>query len=534
MQPPDAGSIQEQLRPPEPPRPRPAPSIRIEPPRAPARRDTAPFFVSRFTISGATAFGEAQLLALVGEPRREMTLGEVQKLAERITEHYRDHGYIVARALIPAQEVRDGVVRIQVLEGRYGLVQVANATEISESRVRATLGSVEEGALVHGPTLERAMLLIADWAGVQPRATLEPGEQPGLTNLLIEIAPGRAAEYDLTLDNGGSRFTGRGRLSAGAAWSSPRRAGDRLALRAITSGEDLISARIAYETPLGAQGMRGFGYLSHTTYELGDQFASLDASGTAQAIGGGLSYPFVRSSRWNLRVFTAVEARELEDRLDALDTVTDKSAFVAQWGAAADLRDKLLGGGASAAQLVLTYGGLDIHTADARATDATTARTQGGYGKLAYSFSRLQSFGESLRGSLLFSGQRAFDNLDSSEKLSVGGINAVRAYPPGEGAGDDVQLLQAELRYDAGSAFGGQVTPLVFLDWAHSRINHRTWSGFTGDSERRLWGYGFGAEWMMPGRVFARGWYARKGGDEPAAADRDRDDRLWVQAGVLF
>ena len=531
---PDAGRIEEQLRAPEPPRAKPAPRIRIEPPRTPAAKDTPPFYVARFRIAGATAFNEAELLALVGEPQRSLTLGQVQALAERLTEHYRANGYIVARAVIPPQDVRNGVVQIVMVEGRYGRVEIANASEISETRLRQALAGVKEGALVHGPTLERAVLLIADWAGIQPRATLEPGESAGLTNLLLEVAPTRAAEYDLILDNGGSRFTGRARLSAGATLNSPFDIGDRMTLRAITSGEHLFSARLAYEAPLGARGLRAIGYLSQTIYELGEDFAALDARGSAQSMGGALAYPLVRSSSLNLRLQGGGEARDLRDRLEALGVDNRKSAAVMLGGLSFDARDDIGGGGLTSAQLLATAGELHIQTDALEASDAATARTAGGYGKLAYNFTRVQALTASLRASLSYSGQRASKNLDSSEKFSLGGLTGVRAYPPGEAAGDDVTLAQAELRYDAGTLAGGQLTPLVFADWARSRLNHRKWTGFSGPNNRRLAGYGFGAQWAVSGAYFVRGWYARKSGEEPATADRDRKDRLWMQAGILF
>lgn len=531
---PDAGRIEEQLRVPEPPRVAPAPRIRIEPPKTPAAKDTPPFYVSRFRVAGATAFPEAELLALLGEPKRNLTLAQVQALAERVTEFYRSRGYIVARAVIPPQDVRNGVVQIVVVEGRYGRIDIANASEISETRLRAALAEVKEGALVHGPTLERAVLLIADWAGIQPRATLEPGDETGLTNLVLEIAPGRPAEYDLILDNAGSRFTGRARLSAGATLNSPFDIGDRMSLRAITSGERLFSARLAYEAPLGARGLRGIGYLSQTIYELGEDFAALDASGSAQALGGALVYPLVRSSLWNLRLQAGAEARDLRDRLAALAIDNRKTAGVALFGASADARDAFFGGGLTSWQLLASRGELSLHGDSLEAADAATARTAGGYAKLAYNLTRLQALTQSLRLSVALSGQWAYNNLDSSEKFSVGGLTGVRAYPPGEAAGDEVRLMQAELRYDAGALAGGQLVPLVFADWARSRLNHRTWAGFSGPNERRLAGYGFGAEWSVTGAYFVRGWYARKSGDEPATADRDRKDRLWMQAGILF
>lgn len=532
--PPDAGRIQEQLRVPEPPRKPAAPQIRIQPPRGEAKADTPPFFVASFRVRGATVFSEEELLRVLGAPHRAMTLQEVQALVERVTELYRQHGYIVARALIPPQDVRDGIVEVRMVEGRYERIDISNASEISEARIRASLGAVREDALVHGPTLERAVLLLSELAGIQPKVTLEPAAQAGYTNLLLEIAPTRATEFDAALDNGGSRFTGRYRLSAGGALNSPFKVGDRASVRVVTSGDRLLSLRLGYETPLGASGLRGSAYASETRYELGEEFTALDASGSARSIGAALFYPVLRSSDLNLRVQGGGEARELEDRIGALDTVNEKSVRVLQLGGGGDFRDSLLGGGVTAFQALATGGRLSLRTPALAGTDAATARTQGDFYKILLSAQRLQRITEALRLALSYAAQFAADNLDSSEKFSVGGPTGVRAYPPGEAAGDDVQFAQAELRYNAGSWLGGQLTPLIFLEHARSRINHRTWEGFTGKNVRTLSGAGIGAEWTMSWQVFVRGSYAHKLGQEAATADTDKDSRVWLQVGVLL
>ncbi len=529
---PDAGRIQEQLRTPEPPR-SPAPAqIRIEPPRGEAKRDTAPFYVASFRVRGATVFPEAQLAALLGQPMRAMTLAEVQALAERITEHYRKQGYIVTRAIIPAQDVRDGVVDVLVVEGRYERIDIANASEISEVRVRATVAGVREDAVVHGPTLERAVLLLSDLAGIQPKATLEPAAQPGYTNLSLEISPTRAAEFDAVLDNAGSRFTGRTRFSAGAIVNSPLKIGDRASARVIAS-EKLLSTRLGYEAPVGPPGMRASAYGYATWYELGEDFASLDASGDTHGAGAFLSYPFIRSGNLNLRMQLGGEARALEDRIGSASIVNEKAIRVLQWGGAGDFRDSALGGGITAFHGTASHGRVDLRTPDLLQSDAATAGTQGEFNKFVLALQRLQTVTRDLRLAINYTAQLAGDNLDTSEKFSVGGPGGVRAYPSGEAAGDDVSLIQAELRYQA-AWLGGQLVPSIFVDYARSRINHHTWPGFTGNNIRHLSAWGVGVEWTRTDQFFARGWYASKLGNEPATADTDSTSRVWLQAGVLF
>ena len=531
--PPDAGRIQEQLRVPEPPRKPAAPQIRIAPPGE-AKGDSAPFFVRSFRVTGATVFPEQRLAALLGEPQRPMRLAEVQALADRVTELYRTHGYIVARALIPAQDVRDGIVEVRVVEGRYQRIDISNASDISERRLRELLGNVREDALVHGPTLERAVLLISDLAGVQPKATLEAGTQPGFTNLILEVVPTAFAQYDVSVDNAGSRYTGRYRLSAGAALNSPLHIGDRLSVRALTSGSNLGSIQLSYDAPLGYTSLRAGGYVSDTEYKLGDVFSGLDASGSARSYGATLVYPAVRTADLNLRAQLVGERRELVDRLGAFGTKNNRSMQLVRWGGSGDARDGLLGGGLTAFQILLTQGTLALHSPDFATSDAATARTQGDFRKVSLAANRLQTLTDKLRLTLTYTGQLAADNLDSSEKFSVGGITGVRAYPPGEAAGDDVHLLQIELRYDAGSWRGGRLAPLLFLDHAQSHLNHRLWDGFNGKNVRHLSDFGVGTEWAIPGAWFVRGWYAHKLGGEAATAEPDRAARLWLQAGLLY
>ena len=531
----DAGRIQEQLRAPEPPRkPGAAPQIRIDPPAGEAKADSPPFHVATLRVTGATLYTADSLERFAGPAGRDMTLRELQERAERITKFYKDAGYVVARAFVPAQDVRDGVVELQVVEGRYARIDIANASDVSETYLRRILGSVREDAVVHGPTLERAVLLISDLAGVQPKATLEPGAQPGTTNLVLEDAAAKSVDYDITLDNAGSTFTGKNRATLGVAVNSPTNVGDRASARYVTSGEGLNSLRLAYDRPLGASGLRGNAFLSATYYELGEDFASLQANGSARYAGAGAMYPLVRSAAFNLRFIGNFEYRELDDRVEAAGVVNEKSALAAQWGGNIDLRDAFLGGGLTVAQALVTNGRLRIHTEPLFSTDNDTTRTRGDYAKLSLLLNRLQTLTEDLRLVLNYTGQLASQNLDSSEKFSLGGISGVRAYPAGEAAGDDVHLFQAEARLNAGTWLGGQFVPSAFVDMGTSRLNHEPWSTFTGVNYRKLAGAGVGLEWSRPGQLFLRGWYAHKIGNEPALADEDRPSRVWVQGGVLF
>ena len=531
---PNAGRIQEQLRvPPQPPAVKPS-EIRIEPLPAEKKTDSPPFYVSGFRVVGATVFVERQLLEILGPAGRELSLAEIRERADRLTKFYKGRGYAVARALVPAQDVRDGVVEIRVLEGRYGLIDIRNATDVSEHRIRDLLGEIKEGELIHGPTLEKRILLISDLAGIHPKATLEPGQTTGQSDLVLEIGASQAREYSLSADNAGNRFTGQNRLSGAFVWNSPAGIGDRLTASAITSGEGLLSMRLAYDLPAGPSGLRAGPYVSRTTYLLGENFRSLDAHGTADGIGASLVFPLIRSSSLNVRAIAVGEARHLEDVVGATGSVNNKRVEFAQVGIGGDARDNFLAGALTAFQATLTSGKLKLDTPSFAAIDTAGPGTGGGYAKFVVNIYRLQGLSENWRLAASYSGQWASKNLDSSEKFSVGGLPGVRAYPLGEAAGDDVQLLQMELRYRGGTLGPGQISPFGFLDAAHSRIFHQNFAASGVKNVRDLAGYGLGAEWSATGIAFVRCWIAFKGTSEVATSDTDRSSRIWLQAGVAL
>src|SRR5262245_8844490 len=149
--PPDAGRIQQDFErgrvPPAPPR-APAEPLIEQPAPALKAPDSMRFLVKGFRITRSTAFSEDELLPLLKDlVGKELSLDDLQRAADLITRRYRDRGYFVARAYVPAQEIRDGVVEITVLEGRLDRVSVKPVGEIRlrEKVVESALQNAQIG-----------------------------------------------------------------------------------------------------------------------------------------------------------------------------------------------------------------------------------------------------------------------------------------------------------------------------------------------------------------------------------------------------
>lgn len=483
--------------------------------------------VNRFTLQGNSAITSEELLALLADlQNRTVSLGELQAGANRITALYRERGYPLARAYIPAQEIEGGVVQIAVMEGRYGEIALNNTSRVSDVAL-APIKQLKSGDAVRSAPLERSLLLLSDTPGVEVKSTLKPGASVGATDLLVDVQPGPLLSGSIDADNYGNRFTGEYRLGGTLNVNSPLGLGDRLSLRAMGSNEDQQYGRIAYQLPIGPWATQvGVAY-SDMDYQLAKDFDDLDAHGNARITSAYAIQPLVRSRDFSLYAQLQYDDKRLKDDIDLFDSKSDKRSRVVTTSLNGESRDQLFGGGINSFALAWSQGSLTIDGAANQRFDDLSAGTQGRFHKLNPSLVRLQRLTDHFSLYSQLQGQWADGNLDSSEKISLGGAYGVRAYPQGEASGDQGWLANLELRYALTESW--QLS--TFVDHGEVRLNKDTWSD--GDNHRSLSGAGVGARWVASGwQISATS--AWKLGNADPQSDVNRSPRVWVQAVRFF
>ena len=499
-------------------------------PDAPSAESTASgprLHISGFILQGNSVIASETLLPLLDDLQgRTVSLGALQAGANRITRAYREHGYPLARAYIPAQEIDGGMVRIAVMEGRYGEIVFNNTSRVSGAAL-TSLAALKVGNAVRSAELERSLLLLSDTPGVDVKSTLKPGASIGATDLLVDIQPGPLLSGSVDADNYGSRFTGEYRLAGTLNVNSPLGLGDRLSLRAMGSDEAQQYGRFAYQLPIGPWSTQvGVAY-SDMEYELAKDFEDLEAYGNARITSLYASQPLVRSRDVSLYAQVQYDDKRLKDNIDLIDSKSDKRSRVVIATLNGDSRDSLFGGGVNSFALAWSQGSLNIDGEVNQRIDDLTAGTQGRFHKLNPSLVRLQRLSDRFSLYSQLQGQWADGNLDSSEKISLGGAYGVRAYPQGEASGDQGWLANLELRYALNEAW--QLS--TFLDHGAVRVNKDTWSD--GENHRSLSAAGVGVRWA------AYGWQintvaAWKLGNDDAQSDVDRSPRIWGQVVRFF
>ncbi|MDB5472018.1 MAG: Polypeptide-transport-associated domain protein ShlB-type [Caulobacter sp.] len=515
---------------------KPAPGIDFD--RAKPAPDAAPsgpqVRVDSLRVSGATLFTEAELVAATGfVPGAELTLPELRNLAAAVARFYNSRGYFLAQAYLPAQAIEGGTVTIAVIEGRYGAVSLRNESGLSGPVADHILRGLDSGDPVAIGPLERRLLLLSDIPGIAVRSTLSPGTEVGTSDLVVDLTDARRITGSLEADNAGNRYTGAYRLGGSVNFNNPTGLGDQISLRLLASTEGLAYGRAAWQAPVGDATV-GVAY-THLTYELGHEFEALDASGTADIASLFASYPLIRSRNHNLYALASIDAKWLTDEIGLVGQVSDKTSRAFTLGLRGASHDELGGGGWTTWWAAWTAGELQIEDPAERAADALAGRTHGDFGKLQFSLTRLQTVAGpfSLYGAVR--GQFATDNLDSSEKMELGGAYGVRAYPEGEAYGDQgyIATMEARLRLDAWTSdLPGRFQLIGFVDGGEVDFAHDPW--FTGSNHASRSGYGAGLLWAGPHDLFVSASYARKLGDDPTTSGPDADGRAWFQITKLF
>jgi len=531
---PNTGSILQQIKPNIPPPPSSSSTgLTTEQPNTTQLPQTVAFAVKSIQIQGNTRFDTATLHALVADAEgKDLTLKQLGVIADRITDYYHTHHYPLARALLPAQTIKDGVIVIQVLEAKYGKVTLKNQSHVTDSLLQSTLSPLKVGDVIEQSEMDHVLLLLSDVPKIDVRATIKPGETVGTSDLDITTLAGPRWSAIASIDDYGNKYTGRTRGGGTVTLVDPFEHGDYLSLAGLSSGGNLNYGRLSYETTLNGLGTRLGGALSGLHYKLGDGLESLDGHGTAETGSLWAKHPLVRSPSANLYLQVQYDRLKLNDDLDASAVRTDRHLDTGSASLTGDARDGLLAGAVSTANLTVTYGDLNFDNDAAQTEDAATAKSRGSFSRWNLNLARLQQLTAADALYLSFAGQWTNDNLDSSQKMIAGGSYTVRSYDLGVLSGDTGMLGTLEFEHTLGVLMNGTWQATAFFDSEHIVVNKRTWAG--GPNTATLNGAGVGLNWSGPHQWSAKLQIAERIGGLPTLIQNASSVRVWAELNRAF
>jgi hemolysin activation/secretion protein len=457
------------------------------PAKAAAQASTVDMHVANLVIHGVTRFTQ-QEVAVVLTPfvgRRLDTVG-VHAAADALNQLYRQQGYFVAKVFVMPQTVVGGIVHLEVFEGllESGGIEVVNSGQrINSSVIQAILDKhLATGDPIHRQAFERALLLAEDLPGIHTSSLLYPGQQVGTARLRLTVQDTPVFSGNVDIDNFGSQALGRERLGTTLYLNSPNQRGEQWVARLVTSGERSNYAYLNYLRPISASGTRLGLSVDHFRYRSNFINGLGLAKGEATDARAYLTHPFIRSRHGNLHLRAEISALALHDR-NQLGVNGKRRVQVASLSLAGDDDHEGLGSGITEFEASLATGRLDVVGNDRyRNQDNNTARTDGHFARLNAHVSRLQHLGStwSLYGKL--NGQAGSTNLDSSQKMYLGGATSNAGYPLGEVAGDQGIEAHLALRKDFLAPWGGSAQAGIFYEQGWIQIHKNPWLGWQGSN----------------------------------------------------
>lgn len=465
------------------------------------------------SFTGNTVFTSAQLQAFV-QPAlgQSLDLAALYNIADQVSALYRDQGYAFAKVFVPQNGFRDGVLMLQVFEGNYGARTAKADSPRRSAQAQRFLAPLKAGTPIYAPELERRILILDDQPGYDVMPVIRPGSALGTGDLDVTLTPTPRITGNVSVSNHGNRYTGYYQARANVVINSPLMFGDQLTYSVMGSDARLSSANVGYSLPLGGSGLRGTASYSSTAYRLGREFANLQASGRAQTTSVGVSYPLIRSRQANLSASLQSQHKRFFDEQQSVNARQSRQSKSTVLGLNFDRTDRS----------GVTYGQVEWANGRFSGPVPDLALTNGRFSRLNADVVRLQRVFDNLSVYARLNAQRAGENLDSSESFSIGGPYSVRAYATGEGTGDEGQLGQFEVRYQASS----KLAPFVFYDAGRVRLEHKPTN--TGKNRRSLTGAGAGVRYSV-GPLSLEAMLARRlTGGEPQTDPRDNALTAWL------
>jgi len=501
--------------------------------------------VNAFQIEGPTLLSPITLQsALKGFTGQDLSLTQLQEAAWVIVQTYREAGWL-AHAFVPQQEIEAGVVKLRVLEARLGQIRIDFPEgRLPRERIQAMASAqLRAGDKLNLQQVDRLLLLLDDMPGVVATASFAEGSEAGSTDVLIALGLDKAIDANIF----GAVSTGTKRISASVSVNNPAGLGDALQLQAVATDGSRYG-RLAYTLPVGLQGVRVGVHASDMRYHLVGSFAALQASGSAQSAGFDISAPLIRQPERNLSAQLTTDRKRFDNLALAnsgaseATTVSNYQLDVLRAGLTGNWLDQLITPAQNTASLQSSWGKVDLTNSPNAGADANAAKTAGAFRKINANYNREQSLTGQTSWYLQAAAQWANRNLDSSEKLYLGGASGVRAYPSNEAGGSSGATLTTGFKHRLNEAF----TLNAFADWGRIQVYknnlNAAGSAISMLNTQSLQGTGLSLSWRsLQGHELAATW-SRRSGQNPAAnpstgADSDGTrtlNRLWLSAALNF
>jgi hemolysin activation/secretion protein len=446
-------------------------------------------FVKKIEVTGVTVFPKEKIREIVKDYEgKELSVREIHKVADLITDLYRQKEYLTSRAYIPPQDLTGGILEIRVLEGKMGDLKIENPGKVyfSDKLIKSKV-RIKKGEYFDYERLRKSLIKINEHPDRTAKAVLAPGTEPGQTDVVLIIDDQRTYHAGFEYDNFGSRYIGKDRYTLTFDHNNLTGHDDILSLKYLMSdGDHYDLESLRYLLPLGYTWEMGL-YAVHSELELAEEFEATEAEGKSTIASVFANKYLVDEENLEIKLTSGFDYKHIRNFQLGIETSRDEMR-IAKLGLDVDKTDRW---GRTLLINEFSYGIPDLWgSLDAVDDEASRDGAGGKFTKWNITLIRLQSLPFPNNATLLWENQFQVSPyiLTSSEEFQIGGIRNNRGYPPAEKTGDEGLSSTVELSTPVSFMSKDWTVPfsqtkvydalrfVAFYDWGHTEV-HRPAAG---------------------------------------------------------
>ena len=285
-------------------------------PESEAEGEDIEIAIAEIKITGGTVF-TAQELQQLARPLegKKVKISELKKVATKITNKYLQQGYITSRAILPQQEVTNGIVEIKIIEGSIANIQIEGNNRLKESYLRDRL-ELGTNSPVRVDNLEGQLQLLRSNQTIKNiEANLQPAPGEGESSLVVEVDEASPWLYGAEINNYSTVATGAERL--GISLGSRNLTGNSDSLifgftQALSANSQSYSG--SYSIPLNAKdGTLQLRTSINRNEIVGEDFEDLNLEGDSELYEVSFRQPLTRTLQKEFAVSLGFSYQESRD-----------------------------------------------------------------------------------------------------------------------------------------------------------------------------------------------------------------------------
>ncbi|MBM3243295.1 MAG: hypothetical protein FJZ12_00425 [Candidatus Omnitrophica bacterium] len=419
-------------------RPIPKPAVITTSPEPVATEEGERFWVTRIELVGAEGVPPetfSQLLSLY--ENRNTSFSELERLVSKIEQEYLRLG-IVAAVFIPEQEVKDGVVVINVVEAKLGKVIIQPHKFFNNKRL-ARYWEIIPGDLIDYSKVSRSLQRMSKNQDREAKAALAQGEKPGTTDVIVSANTRFPLHLLASFDNQGITSTGKSRIGFGARHNNFLGLDDTL-VSGYNYGDHFNGSYVYHSLPLGYRGTSVMYGYSHSHSSPKKEYAPIGVNSDLKSTSVSLRQDLYNKETYLGEVYAGFHAKDKSVKTVSGTLNRDRQRIFSLGGSFV-LREP----GSTTTIAPEINQGVNAFGASPKDNPLASRGAEPEFTKFNLDINHMRILPLNLQGNVRFRTQLASAKLAPQEEMDLGGISSVRGYPSSDYSADCGGIVNTEL-----------------------------------------------------------------------------------------